>query len=104
MRYCELKHNQYWVWSSRLSSLDCMPQYKVNVDSANDALEDVCAIEQLSAQKKINIKKLANNRVIQQRYRNKIKNTDEPKERDLYFIKQEKLNKSIYEWAIKLNN
>ena len=28
--YCELKDNQYWVWSSRIASLDCLPQFKFN--------------------------------------------------------------------------
>ena len=26
--YCELKNGKYWVWSSRLASLDCMPRMK----------------------------------------------------------------------------
>lgn len=24
------KDNQYWIWSSKKSSLDCMPWYKAN--------------------------------------------------------------------------
>ena len=51
--YCELKNEQYWVWSSRLSSLDCMPQYKLNADNADDALLDVCAIKLITRQKKL---------------------------------------------------
>ena len=52
--YCELKDGQCLVWSSRLASLDCMPNYKVyQSDNANDVLLDVCAIQQLTAQKKI---------------------------------------------------
>jgi hypothetical protein len=26
--YCELKNKAYWVWSSRIASLDCIPQFK----------------------------------------------------------------------------
>ena len=60
--YCELKNKELWVWSSRLSSLDCMPQYKLNADNSNDALLDVLAIKQLTAQKKAYLAKLASNR------------------------------------------
>lgn len=27
--YHKLKNGHYWVWSSKKSSLDCMPRYKV---------------------------------------------------------------------------
>jgi len=26
--YCEYKHGEYWVWSSRKASLDFLPQFK----------------------------------------------------------------------------
>ena len=50
--YCELKNEQLWVWSSRVASLDCMPHYKINADNSYDALLDVFAIQQLTAQNK----------------------------------------------------
>jgi hypothetical protein len=35
--YCENKGGLFWVWSSRLASLDCMPQYKFKtLDQAMD--------------------------------------------------------------------
>jgi len=60
--YCELKNEELWIWSNRLASLDCMPQYKLNADNSNDALLDVCAINQLTAQKKKHVALLARNR------------------------------------------
>ena len=62
--YCELKNEQLWVWSSRIASLDCMPQYKLNADNSNDALLDVCAINQLTAQKKAHVALLERNREV----------------------------------------
>ena len=28
--HIKFKDGQYWVWSSKKASLDCMPQYKAN--------------------------------------------------------------------------
>ena len=60
--YCELKNKELWVWSSRIASLDCMPQYKLNADNSNDALLDVFAINQLTSKKKAYVALLARNR------------------------------------------
>ena len=94
MMYCELKHNQYWVWSSRLASLDCMPQYKVVADSANDALLVVCGIKQIVAQSKARIDKseryAATRRLWQ--LNNKGKQQEQIK------------NNSLYSWAKNLNS
>ena len=60
--YCEFKNDDLWVWSSRIASLDCMPQYKLSADNSNDALLDVCAINQLTAQKKARVAQLERNR------------------------------------------
>ena len=60
--YCELKNEQYWVWSSRKASLDCMPQYKLNTDNVEDALLDVCSIQRLTRQKNNYVAMLARNR------------------------------------------
>lgn len=60
--YCELKNNEYWVWSSRKSSLDCIPQYKIEAANACNALLNVLAIQSLTAQKKAHERTLMLNR------------------------------------------
>ena len=86
--YCEFKNKEWWVWSSRLASLDCIPQYKVNADSANDALLSVSALKQLLVQKKDKIKRKEKNRLY---YKFRIKPVSTK-------------NKNLYEWAANLNN
>ena len=87
--YCELKNEQYWVWSSRVASLDCLPQYKIKgVDSVNDALLSVCAIKQLSAQKKARFSRLEKQKIY---YRE-------------VTIPKKEIGNPLYKWAIKLND
>lgn len=91
--YCEFKNEQYWVWSSRLASLDCIPQYKVTADSANDALLSVCASQQLSEQKKANIDRVERRRAAQKEYRLGYKLAKE---------EHTKTEEKLYLWATKL--
>ena len=97
--YCELKNDKWWVWSSRLASLDCMPQYKVIADSANNALLAVCAIKKAIAKKKAIVEQLERKRIA---YRDKI---DAQKELSIFSkTATAKIDNTLYKWAANLNN
>jgi len=83
--YCELKNEQYWVWSSRKASLDCMPQYKFK------------ALEQLS-DKILSISKIKTEKIKKNKVDRKI-----AKQRKVYEKSQRMRNERLYSWAASLN-
>ena len=58
-----------WVFSSKLASLTCMPQYKVKADNETDALHAVNLIKKHVKRKKAYAKHLINNRRNQANFR-----------------------------------
>lgn len=96
--YCEFKNNQYWVWSSRLASLDCLPQYKVIASKASDALLSVCSIKQIIAQSKEKAKRLEIDRIT---YKEKVEAQKELTEFNK--TKLAKINNNLLSWAVNLN-
>jgi hypothetical protein len=97
--YCEFKNKQWWVWSSRLASLDCMPQYKVIADSAAHALTVAYGIKKMVAQKKDNIGKAELKRLKQRAYRANIKSEQNVIDK----TKKLKMNIMLKQWAVSLN-
>ena len=60
--YLVFKKGMCWVFSSKLASLTCMPQYKVEADNEADALFAVSLIKKRVTRKKAHAKQLSNNR------------------------------------------
>lgn len=96
--YCEFKNNQWWVWSSRKASLDCLPQYKVTADTVNDVLLSVFAIKQTVSQAKIKTNRLERRRAIYKENREARK-----KAAEFNKAKESRLNEKLYKWASNLN-
>lgn len=83
--YCELKDNQYWVWSSRIASLDCLPQFKLNsLDELNDK---ALAISEIKVEK------------LKQRKADK----QIARQRKEYEKSQVMRSERLYSWAASLN-
>ena len=83
--YCELKDNQYWIWSSRIASLDCLPQFKFNtLDELNDK---ALAISEIKVEK---LKQRKADRQI-------------ARQRKEYEKSQQMRSERLYSWAASLN-
>jgi hypothetical protein len=83
--YCELKKGEYWIWSSRIASLDCLPQYKLKtIKQLNDKILSISESKvKAIKQRKIDKKKA--------------------RQRKEYEKSQQMRGERLYSWATNLN-
>lgn len=88
------KQGQYWVFSSKKASLDCMPWYKVDADSEEEAFKAVSEIKKKVEKRKANIIRLDEKRLAYKAEFEQIKQGTQ--------VRNVSVN-GLYLWAANLN-